>query len=125
MKDTEAILKDLRNITMLTGEISSLHEKNLKTWVFVAFDGVENLEIKYDLSKDYHKEVGESYIDFYLEVEPMAVNEKFEERCKTLTGWVRDMLWNDIKVKIFINSVNQYTNSTKDLKTRKPDGSDD
>jgi len=122
MNNTEAILEDMRKITILTGQISTIHEKNLKTWVFVAFDGVENLEIKYDLSKDYQKETGEGYVNFYLKLEENANIDNLKERCDKITSWVREMFWNNISTTFFIDGERSYFNSTKKLEARKSDG---
>lgn len=114
MIDAKKIIDDMRNITMLTGEISSLHIQNLQQWSFVAFDGVESVEIDYDLSKDTTQSAGEGFVYFNIDVEETAENDKLEERCKTLTSWVRDMFWPEIKVSVSFNGVSQYSNSTKE-----------
>ncbi len=106
----------MKKITMLTGEISSIHELNLRNWVFVAFDGVESVEINYDLTKDRTKDLGEGFVDFNLTVDPAhTVPKLLKERCETLAGWVRSMFWHEIRVKVNFNGVNQFTDSTIDL----------
>jgi len=114
MNNTQQMMEDMKKITMLTGEISSIHELNLKNWIFVAFDGVQELEIKYDLTKDRTKETGEGFVEFYLKVKTDTENNMLKQRCETLTGWVRNMFWKEIKIKVYINDVCQYTNSSKE-----------
>lgn len=108
------ILEDMRKITMLTGEISSVHEESLQKWPYIIFDNVQNVEIKYDLTKEYTQETGEGYVIYRLEIPPENVpkEEEFVKLCKILTSWVRDMLWDDIKVDIS-TSIRGYTDSSK------------
>jgi hypothetical protein len=117
MNKVEAILEDLRKITMLTGELSSVHQESLQSWPLILFDDVKNVEIKYDLTKDRIKEVGEGYIYFDIET-----NEKYEfkdecekeiERSKILVDWVRDMFWPEIFVRVTINNRYIYDHSSK------------
>jgi len=113
MNNTKDILEDMRKITMLTGELSSIHELNLKKWPYVAFEGVEKSEVDYDLSKDYTKEVGEGYVHFYLTIYPEHEDQKLlKERCDQVTQWVRNMFWEEINVTVFFNKVKQYSNSS-------------
>lgn len=117
MNKTEGILEDLRKITMLTGEISTIHQQNMMKWPYLAFDGVDEVEIRYDLTKDYTLEAGEGYMHFHLTIQPEFVNQELiKERCEKLTEWIKDMLWSEIRVKIFFNEVLQYTNSSLDAK---------
>lgn len=109
------ILDDMRRLTILTGEISTVHEKSLKNWPYVLFDGLVDMKIEYDLTKDYTKEVGEGFINFFIALEDIEV-ELFKERCETLSSWVRDMFWKEIKVGVIINNGEEYFNSYKELK---------
>lgn len=105
--DVEKLLDDMRNITMLTGEISSVHLLNLKNWVFIAFDNINTVEIDYDLSKSRYTSPEEKingFVNFKLTTkDPEYKQENLNARSTTLTQWVRSMFWNDIDVTIFIN----------------------
>ena len=118
MNNTKEILEDMRKITMLTGEISSLHEVNLKKWPYVAFDGVQEVEIKYDLTIHRTRELGEGYVEFHLKIDKQADNSLIKERSEMLTGWVRNMFWYEIKTVVSINDTIVYQNST--IKPGKP-----
>ena len=106
--DIEKLLEDMRSITMLTGEISSVHLLNLKNWVFIAFDNVDTVEIDYDLSKaKYVSLEGRSsgFINFKITTkDPNYEQQNTKARSETLTQWVRSMFWKDINVHIFINN---------------------
>lgn len=123
MNNVKEILKDLKNITMLTGELSTVHEESLQKWPYIAYEGVGDVEIKYDLSKDYINEVGEGYVDFYLHiVDSELEQDKMKQRGDAITGWVRDSLWNEIKVRVFFNNTVKYENSTVAKKEEKKNG---
>ena len=118
MNNTKEILDDLRNITMLTGELASVHEESLRNWPYVLFDDIKGVEIKYDLTKEYTKETGEGYVDYYIDFvtdevakRPLEENDK---KLDILTSWVRDMFWKEIKVIVYFNSEKFYENSSKD-----------
>ena len=109
----DEMLEDFRKITMLTGEISSVHVASLKQWPYVAFNGVQSVEVEYDLTKETVTAMGEGSVVFKLTVDPAADNEKmFAEICAVMTGWVRDMFWPEIKVSIYFNGIRQFSDST-------------
>lgn len=111
----EKIVEDMRRLTMLTGQLSSVHEETLYTWPLILFDNIENIEIKYDLTKEYTQEAGEGYVIYKLDILPKNIpgDDLFYRRCEMLADWVRNMLWNDIKVEIETKTKG-YSNSSKD-----------
>lgn len=111
MDNTREIIEDMKNITMLTGEISSVHLVNLKKWPHIVFNNITGLEIKYDLTKDRTKETGEGFVEFYVEIENEEI-EDFDKRCSFLAMWVRDMFWSEIRVSVFFNGKEKYKDST-------------
>lgn len=111
----EKIVEDMRKLTMLTGQLSSVHEETLYTWPLILFDNIENIEIKYDLTKEYTQEAGEGYVIYKLDILPENIpgDDLFYRRCEMLADWVRNMLWNNIKVEVSTKTMG-YTNSSKD-----------
>lgn len=111
------IIDDLRRITMLTGELSSIHIKTLKMWAYVVFDNVEDLEIDYDITKTTTLEKGEGYMTFHIIAPEIGIDDwkkqgEFGKRCQSLTAWVRNMFWPEIRVSMTLNGQNYYTDST-------------
>jgi hypothetical protein len=107
--NTQNILEDMKKITMLTGEISNIHQKSLMTWPYVVFDSVENVEIKYDLSKSTQLAQQHNLIEFFISINQVKKTiDNFEKRCQTLESWVENMLWSGIDVKIYINNTLEY-----------------
>lgn len=109
----EAMLDDMRKITMLTGEISSVHQESLQKWPYIVFDDVEGVEVKYDLTKTTMKSAGQNLVEFFITMpkgyEKKGVIENFDARCRNLVSWVWQMFWVDIKVMVFINGEKRYS----------------
>lgn len=110
MKNTKNILEDMKKITILTGEISNVHEKSLLMWPYVVFDHVKNVEIKYDLSKSAHLDTGHNFVEFFVTLSEQDKQniDKFEKRCETIKAWTEDMLWSGIEVKIYMDGFLKY-----------------
>lgn len=107
-KNAQNILEDMRKITILTGEISSIHEKSLSTWPYIVLDNVQNVEIKYDLSKATYENVGYNLIDFFVTLSDQDVSD-LEKRCETLKKWTQEMLWSEIEINVHINNTLVYS----------------
>ena len=112
------ILEDMRKITLLTGEISSVHQNSLTKWPYIIFDKVEDVEIKYDLTQDTWRGFGQNWINFYISSSGQNI-EDLEKRCKTLDSWVKDMFWNEIEIKIYINGSVIYPANTQEEEVEK------
>ena len=108
-QNTQSIIEDMKKITILTGEISNVHEKSLLTWPYVVFDRVKNVEIKYDLSKTAHSDQGYNVVEFFImmEEEDKQNIDNFEKRCDTLKEWTESMLWSGIEVWVHINETSE------------------
>lgn len=106
MSDTSEILKEMAKLTILSNKISSMQEKNLKNFPFIAFDGVKSVKIDYDLSRSEDKDESVSsgsYVTYYLIVNSALKNEYMSTRCKAVEYWVRNLFWKDVTVQININ----------------------
>lgn len=111
----EAMLEDMRKITMLTGEISSVHQESLQKWPYIVFDDVKGVEVKYDLTKATMESAGQNLVEFFITMpkghEEVGVIDSFDDRCSNLVSWVWQMFWMDIEVKVLINGVKRYSMS--------------
>jgi hypothetical protein len=109
----EAMLEDMRKITMLTGEISSVHQESLQKWPYIVFDDVEGVEVKYDLTKATMESAGQNLVEFFIAMpkghEEKGVIDRFDDRCRNLVSWVWQMFWSDIEVRVFVNNVKRYS----------------
>lgn len=111
-ENIQEMIDDMRNITMLTGQISIVQEKTIKTWPSVAYDDVVGVEIKYDLTKDYVKENGEGYVKYYINTK--NIPEDAEKRSKFLAHWIRDLFWKEIKIEVYLNEKCILEDSSKE-----------
>lgn len=105
--DIESQLKDMAALTVLSNKINPIQEKNLKMFPLVFFDGVKKVTIKYDLSsrKDETDSpaVNNSFVIYDLEGDRAALEDKFEVRFYHLEQAVRQLFWNDIRVRLRFN----------------------
>lgn len=113
-KNAQNILEDMKKLTILTGEISNVHEKSLTTWPYVIFDDVKDVEIKYDLSKSTYLDLGYNFIDFFITLPKNGKQniDNLEKRCETLKEWTEVMLWSGIKVRVHLNELAEDTTKT-------------
>jgi hypothetical protein len=96
-------LQDLTKLVLFSGRLSEVHVKNLEAFPFIFFNGVEEAKIEHDIStvKDIPSTV---FYDLTLNED----NDHIEYRCKTLEDAVRSLFWNEVKLKISINSEEVY-----------------
>ena len=108
--NTKNILEDMKKITMLTGEISNIHEKSLLTWPYVVFDNIKNVEIKYDLTKSAHLELGYNLVEFFVfsSDQDRQNIDNFEKRCETLKQWTEEMFWSGVEVRVYMDGFLEY-----------------
>jgi hypothetical protein len=107
------ILQDMKKITMLTGEISNIHEKSLLTWPYIVFDNIKNVEIKYDLTKSSKLDLGYNLVEFFIFTSDDSKQniDNFEKRCETLKQWTEDMFWSEIKVRVYTDGFLEYSST--------------
>jgi hypothetical protein len=98
----EGILDDMRRITMLTGEISNVHEMSLKQWPYVLFEGVQHVSVSYDLTKQTALENGANHMSYTIYA-PVVDEVQTKERSKILASWVRDMFWKEIDITVTVD----------------------
>lgn len=103
----DAQVKDMATLTLLTNKINPIQEKNLKLYPLIFFNGVKTVNIKYDLSSNKTEEDGpamnDSYMVYDLEIDATQENEKLDVRFKHLETAVRQLFWNNIRIKLRFN----------------------
>lgn len=108
-------------LTMKSGRINEIQEKNLKIYPFLYFDGVIKVEIDFDLTtRDDIMEDEENnkliiktpfrnhFVAYYLTVDKEKINSNIEKRFTYLERSVRDIFWNDIIIEVYINGTIKY-----------------
>jgi hypothetical protein len=113
-KKTKEMVREMAQLSIFSGRINELQEKNLKSYPFVFFNGVKKATIEYDLT--YNKDdpfndvpaMHNPVVAYHLEIEEDAENPVIDKRYKVLEASVRNLLWKEIVVEIHINDKIAY-----------------
>jgi len=103
---TATVLKEMAQITAITGKISSVQEKNLKMFPLVFFEGVKEVNIEYDLSpvvaEGTDLKWSGSFVSYRLTLDGYGQS-NIEKRFSALEQSVHALFWDGIKVELFID----------------------
>lgn len=125
-KMTPEKIKDMAKLVHLSGRISEFHEKNLKNYALIFFDGVREAAIDYDFSHrpsdtapqetpktpdEFYREIGkaamkmrsDSFVSYKLTIHPGVTQSHLEKRFDALEKAVRSLFWNDVVIKVYFN----------------------
>lgn len=124
---TEEQVREMARLTLLTNTLNPIQEKNLKMYPLVFFNSVASARMEYDLSNaqmvedsEDSKNVEVNYkfnkprvshlrVSYYLEIpEDSKDNGSIEKRFEALEKSVRNLLWSEIRVQVFINGKLEY-----------------
>ena len=106
--ETHAKLREMANLAIFSNKITEFHEKNMKMYPLVYFNGVSSVKIDYDLS--HTKTVGDvpvssqSMVSYYLEIDETQDNSHLDNRFIALEKSVRTLFWKDVVVEVFFNN---------------------
>lgn len=113
--ETKQIVKDMAKLVLVSGKISETHEKNMKMYPLIYFDGVKEVKIDYDLSHKADAMVDRknnltvstphrhNVVSYYLTMIPGAKNEKLDKRFTALEASIRTLFWKDVIVEVFMD----------------------
>lgn len=125
-QQTRKMVDEMAQLAILSGKISDAHQKSLKTYPFIFFDGVKTATIDYDLSSDsmidteedkkkvtvkYNMKgvkTGHMRVSYYLEFYDGFINDHQEKRFTAIENAVRTLFWKDVKVEVFFNNKLAY-----------------
>lgn len=101
-KDT--IIEEHKKMIMMTGNLSDFQLQNLKTWPFLLFDDLDNVEINYDFTKLIAKDEetlspGSVQFNFKFKEGTKLNKEKTKQSLNILTTWTRFLFWKETEVK--------------------------
>ena len=103
-KEGTSIIDDHRNMLMLSGNLSSFHIDNLKTFPKIVFDNIKNFTLHYDFyeGKGDAKKLysGKVIYDLTFDKEPEYTVEELQRRMSDIKFWVRTLFWKDTGVTI-------------------------
>lgn len=99
MSNIQSEIKEMAQLALLSGRITDFHVTNLKTYGFVFFNGVEKIELDYDLT------VGDkSIVTYKLNIDDKLFNDKLEKRFQALETATRNLFWKDLRVRVYVNN---------------------
>lgn len=105
--EVEEQVREMARLTVLSNKINPIQEKNLKMFPMVFFNGVEKVTIKYDLSSkksdDDAPATNHSFVVYDLEGDRVELEDKLEIRFYHLENAVRNLFWNDIRIRLRLN----------------------
>jgi hypothetical protein len=102
MSNEKGILDDLKKMVLITGRLSDVHEKTLKTAPFIFFDHLEKVEISHDIETNSSGSLpGSSRVMFTLSFKDGYETDLQKERTQALINTVHTILWPEVKVSIF------------------------
>jgi hypothetical protein len=90
----------MAQLAILSGRISESHEKNLKMYAFVFFNGVNSAKIDYNLDRSSDDK---KYVTYHLEIHPDFFNNKLKKRFEAIQSATRTLFWSDLEVNVYLN----------------------
>jgi hypothetical protein len=102
MDKIQDILNDHKKAAILTGKLSDFQLNNLKTYPFILFDKIIEVQIEYDIKL---KEKGISTVTYLIKSnQPTSDVEFIDDKVLTLTTWVQSVLWDTVMVSVLYNN---------------------
>ena len=99
-----SVIDDHRNMLIFSGNLSSFHLDNLKTFPKIVFDDIKNFTLHYDFytGKGDDKKLcsGKVIYDIVFEKDPDLTTEELQKRMSDLKFWVRTLFWKDTRVTV-------------------------
>ncbi|MEM4601887.1 MAG: hypothetical protein QW808_03195 [Desulfurococcaceae archaeon] len=99
------LLEDLKKGVILSGRLSELHYNNLKMYPFIFFDGLKKCEMILNINTDPNTSAP-SVISYILFFNKKKRNDNMKVRCDALKQSVKTLLWDDVQVEVYVNSIN-------------------
>lgn len=117
--DIKNTVKDMAKLVLMSGKISEMHEKNMKMYPFVYFEGVKEVKIDYDLSHradalvdnknnlTVNSPIRNNVVTYYIILDE-AAQTSLDKRFSALEASIRTLFWNDVMVEVFFNDSIKY-----------------
>lgn len=109
--DVEKTLVDLKNMSILTGELAELHIKNLKAFPYIFFDHITSCELSWDINLQREANKKTSWVKYNLTIKES--NDLMQNRVERMTWSVKNLLWNDTEVYVYVNGT-KYESKTEE-----------
>lgn len=125
MSNTQEILKEMARLTMLSNQLNDVQLKNLKSFPFIFFDGIQEVTMEYDLSNQMGTDTIENakegeieyeitgstrhlHVTYHFNLEPTIKMHHLENRYSALEQSVRGILWKEITLRVYFGKNLMY-----------------
>lgn len=124
-EDIQGTVRGMAALVLNSNRISEVHEKSMKNYPFIYFEGVSGVRIDYDLSHQSDVEVDKKnnikvnaplnhcYVAYYLTLDERQLDENIKARFRALETSTRTLFWKDLPVKIYFNERLVYESKGK------------
>jgi hypothetical protein len=114
------VVKDMAKLVLVSGKITPMHEKNMKMYPLIYFDGVKEVKIEYDLSHEADALVDKennltinapkrnNIVSYYLTMYPGTVNNQMDKRFAALEASIKTLFWKDLMIEVIIDGKPVY-----------------
>ena len=111
MSNSESKVRELAKLSILSNRISEIHEKNLKAYPFIFFNGVKEAAIDYDLERGQ-----KNYVKFTLTLKDDKETPSMEKRLTALDQSVKNLFWKEVSTSVILNGKEVYNSAPKEEK---------
>lgn len=113
-EDVKETVKDMAKLVLVSGKISEIHEKNMKMYPLIYFNGVTEVKIDYDLSHKADALVDNknnltikapfrnNVVSYNLTIDE-SIQKDLDKRFSALEASIRTLFWKDVVVEVFFN----------------------
>jgi hypothetical protein len=98
MSDMEQKVRELAQLSILSNRISKVHEKNLRAYPFIFFNGVKDAKVDYELERG-----SKNHVKFSLFLKEDSDNPLLEKRFEALDQSIKNLFWKEVTVSIELN----------------------
>lgn len=115
MADTKQTIKEMATLVASSNRISEFHEKNMKMFPLVFFEGVREVSVEYDLShqsnideKDKKKLIIKAptfnnFVNYKLTIDPQVQSTHLDRRYVAIESSIRSLFWKNVIVRVYFN----------------------
>lgn len=104
MSDFEAKVRELAKLSILSNRISEVHEKNLKAYPFIFFNGVKEAKVDYDLERG-----SKNHVKFTISLKNGTDNPSLKKRFESLDKSVKNLFWKEVSISVVLDGKEVYT----------------
>jgi len=109
MSNSEEKIRELAKLSILSNRISEIHEKNLKAYPFIFFNGVKEAAIDYELERGQ-----KNHVKFVLTLKDGQETPSLEKRLSALDQSVKNLFWKEVSTSVIMNGKKVFDSSAQE-----------